>query len=68
MSYGISMTTLEEVFLKSNQMHREEDDTVAGTERIDQLLGEPQRQRDSSINKRDGLDATGGHVAGSSDS
>ena len=67
MSYGISMTTLEEVFLKSNEMHREEDDAVAGTERIDQLLGEPQRQserkRDSSINKRDSPDATGDNMA-----
>ena len=38
MSYGISMTTLEEVFLRANEAHRDEDDTVSGSERIDDLL------------------------------
>ena len=38
MSYGISMTTLEEVFLRANEAHRDEDDSATGAERIDELL------------------------------
>ena len=55
-SYGISMTTLEEVFLRANEDHRE--GTAAGgeSERMDELLKPDQiKGRDSSINRREKL-------------
>ena len=38
MSYGISMTTLEEVFLRANEDHREGTTTAGEAERMDDLL------------------------------
>ena len=56
MSYGISMTTLEEVFIKANEAHREEDGSVVSNEndRMERLLNNNanKERRESSINRR----------------
>ena len=54
-SYGISMTTLEEVFLRANEDHREGTATAGEAERMDELL-QPDHEgksRGSSINRKE---------------
>ena len=54
-SYGISMTTLEEVFLRANEDHRDGSAAAGESERMDELLKPDQyvKGRDSSINRRE---------------